>query len=225
MVKRHLELATLGAGQLELVLQKTLGVGQLRMCFFSISTENRVEGPDGVIKPDQKDHFIQEIRGANNVTLCCLNISSMQLENNGQYTLIAENKHGKCCTSANISIITPPSPPAHFKCKWTRSHDKMDSLKLSWRASLKAGAQMLWYTVEYKKEGEYDTGFQPVIAGIQQCAIRISHLQPSIAYIFRVFAYNEALKSAPSALLRVVPVEEERLSSMQGSRSTANCDA
>uniref|UniRef100_A0A7E4W3Z3 Protein kinase domain-containing protein n=1 Tax=Panagrellus redivivus TaxID=6233 RepID=A0A7E4W3Z3_PANRE len=117
----------------------------------------------------------------------------------GHYTVSIANEFGKAVSSCWVIVVSQPSPPVELKfcvdpskprairLKWTPPHDK-------------GGSRLLWYTVEYTKPEQSD--YLEVIHGIKQCGIRISHLRHDV-YTFRVFAFNEYFRSAPSESVTV----------------------
>ncbi|EFP01501.1 CRE-UNC-73 protein [Caenorhabditis remanei] len=116
-------------------------------------------------------------------------IKKVQKCDSGAYSVIAKNSFGVTSTVAFLSVIAVPEPPTEFTVKVTGDHE----VRLKWKA-----VTGLKYCIEYRAlDGLSSENWQIASTNIEKTHVSLRNFARN-SYSFRVFAYNQRVRSAPS---------------------------
>lgn len=142
-------------------------------------------------KGDHFDLLVQE----RHATLVIRNASQ---EDNGPYTIVAENELGVDSATINVVISDRPDPPRFPLVESVGE----DSVTLSWKAPLwNGGSQITNYVIE-KRESGMSSWVRA--ASTRFLMHQVTSLNPGKEYEFRVFAENVYGRSEPSEVTQKV---------------------
>ncbi|EGT32650.1 hypothetical protein CAEBREN_32276 [Caenorhabditis brenneri] len=113
----------------------------------------------------------------------------------GAYSVIAKNTFGVTSTVAFLSVVSVPESPSEFTVKVTGDHE----VRLKWKSE-----PGLKYCIEYNVlDGSTSENWQIASTNIEKTHVSLRNFARN-SYSFRVFAYNQRVRSAPSNCICIV---------------------
>ncbi|UYV62108.1 hypothetical protein LAZ67_1007809 [Cordylochernes scorpioides] len=123
-----------------------------------------------------------------------LHIQGTNRHDNGLYSCVAKNAHGKDERTIKLLVLEVPSPPSDVKVdkSWSRSVD------LRWNKPYSGNSNILKFIVQYWRDSVAPHKLEEVEVLPPQSTTILHHLHPGTSYMVRVLAENEVGRGNPS---------------------------
>ncbi|PIC51447.1 hypothetical protein B9Z55_001957 [Caenorhabditis nigoni] len=113
----------------------------------------------------------------------------------GAYSVIAKNSFGVTSSVSFLTVVSVPDAPTEFIVKVTGDHE----VRLKWKAE-----NGLKYCIEYcANDGSSPENWQIASTNIEKAHVSLRNFARH-SYSFRIFAYNQRVRSTPSSSISVV---------------------